>query len=91
MAEIGLKSEDTGADFVVKIVIVFLAFPILVLVLHLLLTFPALGVDYLLIRLGGDPRTMAKILSAVTVLLACSGAFVGCKWIWPKSKKPNSK
>lgn len=91
MTEIGSRSEDTGTDFVVKVVIIFLAFPILVLVLHVLLSFPALGVDYLLIRLGGEPRRMARILSALTVLLACSGAFVGCKWIWPKSNEPGSK
>lgn len=91
MTQIESKSENDGIDLVIKIVIVLFAFPILAMVLHVLLTFPALGVDYLLFRLGGDPRLLAKLISAVTVVLACVGSIIVCKLIWPKSKEPNAR
>jgi ABC-type uncharacterized transport system permease subunit len=86
MSETPAKDENVWTDRVLKLVIVFFVFPIVALVFHLLLTFPTLLVDYLLTHFGGNPELWAKILSAVTVLVACGCAIAVCKWIWPRSK-----
>jgi hypothetical protein len=80
------RSESVWIDRSVKLVIVFFAFPILVLVFHMLLVVPAIFVDSLLIRVAGHPELWAKVLTIGNLIPSCWGAFAVSKWIWPGSK-----
>jgi hypothetical protein len=86
MTETVAKDENVWQDRAVKLIIVFLVFPIIVLVFHQLLIVPSFFVESLLVHFGGDSRFWAKTLSVVSLLPACWGAVAVCKLIWPTSK-----
>jgi hypothetical protein len=86
VTEAAEKREDVLANRLFKLAIVMLVFPILALVLHELLVLPALIVGYFIMHFVGHPKTVGETLSFLTMIPACWGAVVMCKWIWPGSK-----
>jgi len=80
------KRENIFENRLLKLAIVMLVFPVLVLAFHELLVLPALIVGYLLMHFAGHPKVIGETLGLLTMIPACWGAVVMCKWIWRGSK-----
>lgn len=85
MTEFLEKDAKSWEDQLLRIVIVIGVFPVLVEVLHFLLTFPLAIVGYWLVHLEGHLKFWARTMSIIALLPACWGAWAICKWIWPRS------
>lgn len=77
---------DDWANWALKFAAVTVVFPVLVSTGHTLFAVPALPLALILARFAGHPIVWAKMLSILSLVLACWGALAVCKSIWPKSK-----
>jgi len=79
--------ESVWIGRLTKLVVLFLVFPILVMVFHMLFLIPAMFIDSLLIHLSGHPDLWANVLTVGNFVPACWGAYLISKRIWPNSNR----